>query len=97
MQRFFFPELSFGTDIVICDDAFVHQISRVLRFTAGASIVLFNGDGKDYLYTIDSIHKKEIGLSYGMDYINTCDSEKIIRLYQSMPNKYDKIEYILQK
>lgn len=97
MQRFLFPHLSLGKDIDISDTSFVHQISRVLRASVEEDIVLFNGDGREYVYKIHSITKKEIGLSFEKAYENVSDSKIHIRLYQALPNKYDKIEYILQK
>lgn len=97
MQRFFFPELPFGNDITIDDTSFVHQISRVLRSSVGENIMLFNGDGQEYRYTIESIGKKEITLSFRQSHENGCDPKNVIRLYQAIPNKYEKIEYILQK
>jgi len=69
----------------------------VLRSTIGEDIVLFNGDGEEYTYTIHAISKKEIELAFKKKYKNMGDSEISVRLYQAMPNKYEKIEYILQK
>lgn len=64
MQRFLFFKLPLGNDITVRDDSFIHQISRVLRCRSGENIVLFNGDGQEYLYTIACIGKKEITLSF---------------------------------
>lgn len=97
MQRFFIPHPPLGKDIVIPEPSFFHQISRVLRSSIGDSIVLFNGDGREYVYTIRSIGKKEIGLVFASSYEGIRDSSVHIRLYQALPNKYEKIEYILQK
>ncbi len=97
MQRFFFPHLPLGKDLTMQEESFIHQISRVLRSHIGAEIVLFNGDGYEYIYAIHSIEKKEIRLSFVEKTTNMSDSEVLIRLYQSLPNKYEKIEYILQK
>ncbi|MFA6090934.1 MAG: RsmE family RNA methyltransferase [Candidatus Gracilibacteria bacterium] len=97
MQRFSFPDLLLGKNISISDDAFVHQISRVLRSIIDEEIVLFNGDGEEYIYAIHTISKKEIKLTLKEKYRNLGDPEISIRLYQAMPNKYEKIEYILQK
>lgn len=97
MQRFSFPHLSLGKDISISDISFIHQISRVLRANIGESVILFNGDGKEYIYDIQSITRKDIGLSFEKTYENVSDPKISIRLYQSLPNKYEKIEYILQK
>lgn len=97
MQRFSFPDLLLWKDVNISEDAFVHQVSRVLRSSIGEEIVLFNGDGAEYIYTIHTISKKEIELTFKAKYRNTADPEISVRLYQAMPNKYEKIEYILQK
>ena len=97
MQRFSLPKLSLDKNLIIREVSFVHQISRVLRFKIGENIILFNGDGWEYIYTISSIDKKEIGLSFEKKYANVSDPKILIRLYQALPNKYEKIEYILQK
>lgn len=97
MQRFSFPHLSLGKDITLSEVSFVHQISRVLRSDIGENIVLFNGDGREYVYTIRSITREDIGLSFERDHESMGDPKIPIRLYQAIPNKYEKIEYILQK
>ena len=97
MQRFSFHHLTLGDNIIISEDSFVHQISRVLRSKVGDLIVLFNGNGQEYVYSITAIYKKEIVLSFEEKYDNLSDSLTIIHLYQAIPNKYEKIEYILQK
>lgn len=97
MQRFFFSHLPLGKDITISEASFVHQLSRVLRSVVGETVILFNGDGREYIYAITDIGKKEIRLSFERDFENTADLETVVRLYQAMPNKYEKIEYILQK
>lgn len=97
MQRFYFQELSLGKNLSISDISFVHQLSHVLRSRVGEGIVLFNGDGQEYLYVIESITKKDIHLLFHKKHVNKCDPETYVRLYQALPNKYEKIEYILQK
>jgi 16S rRNA (uracil1498-N3)-methyltransferase len=97
MQRFSFPNISLGKDIIVTELSFIHQVSRVLRSSIWQDIVLFNGDGQEYVYSISSITKKDIWLSYQKKYENTWESLISVRLYQAMPNKYEKIEYILQK
>lgn len=97
MQRFSFPLLSLGTDLTIADSSFVHQVSHVLRSKVGESIILFNGDTYDYLYQIQAMTKKDVILNFMEKHKNMTDSPTSIHLYQAIPNKYEKIEYILQK
>ena len=97
MQRFLLREAFLGRDIVISEPDFVHQISHVLRSRIGDSIIAFNGDGHEYLYAINSITKKEVWLTYKEKQPNTSDPSTYIRVYQALPNKYEKLEYIVQK
>jgi len=97
MQRFFFDHITFSPTLTISEENFVHQISRVLRYAPWDKIILFNGDGKDYLYEISTITKKDVSLNHISSSKNTADPIKHIYLYQAIPNKYEKIEYIIQK
>ena len=97
MQRFYFPTLTPSSPLTIRDEAFVHQISRVLRSNISDEIMLFNGDGNEYLYMIETITKKDITLVLQKTIPNNADPSKFLRLCQALPNKYEKIEYILQK
>lgn len=97
MQRFSFSDITLGNDITISEDSFIHQISRVLRIKNGERVILFNGDGQEYMYIIESIEKKGIKLSFSERYKNISETAVYIRLYQAIPNKYEKIEHIIQK
>lgn len=97
MQRFLFPDMILGGDVTISEHGFVHQVSHVLRSKIGDTIVLFCGDGYDHHYCIETITKKDIELIHIQSYSNESDPQVFIQLYQSLPNKYEKIEYILQK
>lgn len=96
MQRFFvtFP---LTTDMVIVDTDIVHQLTRVMRIQAWEDIVLFSGDGNETEYKIISFDKKSISLRGISQTTPATESIKKISLYQALPNKYEKIEYILQK
>lgn len=96
MQRFF-VSLDLSVDIVLSDDGMIHQLIRVLRSRVGDQIVLFNGDGSESLYEILSLEKKSVQLRK-IDHIFPNTEPKIqITLYQALPNKFEKIEYIIQK
>lgn len=97
MQRFYLDHTPLTSPITIDNTDFVHQISRVLRYTLWDQIILFNGDGKEYIYEITVITKKNVSLTLRESKKNAADPKKTIRLYQALPNKYEKIEYILQK
>ena len=96
MQRFYF-DTSLTKNLSITDKEFFHQISHVMRVRPGDEIVIFNGDGWDYTYAIREITKKEINLEQVGKVNVLTDSIIPIHLYQALPNKYEKIELILQK
>lgn len=96
MQRFFvgFP---LSIDITITDKNLYHQLTRVLRIQVGDHVILFDGDGSETEYEVLSIDKKSINLRGQWRIFPNTESKKKISLYQAMPNKYEKIEYIIQK
>jgi len=96
MQRFYF-EAKLWWNLFIDDKDFFHQISHVLRSLIWDLITVFNWDSFDYIYEIVEITKKWIKLSLKEKIKNTKDNNLTVNLFQSVPNKYEKIEYILQK
>jgi len=102
MQRFYFDktqiwELAHKKTLEIKDKDFFHQISHVMRARVWDKIIIFNSDGFEYIYEIASISSKTVNLNLVESLGNTCDPEIEINLYQALPNKYEKIEYIIQK
>lgn len=96
MQRFFvtFP---LSIDMKISDTDMIHQLTRVLRVQVSEHIILFSGDGTEIEYEIISIDKKSIWLRGHAQNTPNTEPKKQVTLYQALPNKYEKIEYILQK
>lgn len=96
MQRFYvnFPLLP---DIEIKDESIHHQLTRVLRIQVGEFIILFSGDGTESVYQVLEISKKTLSLSLKQKNSPQTESGKKIHLYQALPNKIEKLEYILQK
>lgn len=96
MQRFYF-DIKLSEKLFLSDNSFFNQISHTLRSRVGDEIIIFNWDSYDYIYRITSISKKWIELELSDKIKNNSDSDLQIILYQAIPNKYEKIEYILQK
>lgn len=87
--------LSVGADVVLGGEQARH-IHKVLRLTAGHSIVLFNGDGHDYSADLTTVSAKEVIASVQSKQTNPCESPLRITLYQALL-KSDKMEWVLQK
>jgi 16S rRNA (uracil1498-N3)-methyltransferase len=96
MQRFYF-DIPLKEKISIDDKDFFHQISHVLRSRIGDKVNIFNWDSYEYIYSISWITKKWIELEYVSKELNKADPEISISLYQAIPNKFEKIDYIVQK
>lgn len=99
MQRIFLDTSILWTDTIFIDDkSLINQFIKVLRSKKWDEFQFFNWIwNKDYIYKLANIEKKGILFQF----INTIDifwdiSYKL-NLFQAIPNKIDKIEYILKK
>jgi 16S rRNA (uracil1498-N3)-methyltransferase len=68
-----------------------------MRIQVWEHIILFSWDGNETEYEILAIEKRSIWLRWISQKTPHTESSKKISLYQALPNKYEKIEYILQK
>lgn len=96
MQRFYL-ERNFPDSFTISDEWIIHQLTRVLRSKIGDQVIFFNGDGSEYLAEIVNLEKKSIYFGLKVHFFPQTEPAIEISLYQSLPNKLEKIEYILQK
>lgn len=96
MQRFFLDK-NFGEILEITDTTLYNQITRVLRARIWDEFVFFNTrDNFDYFYKIEAISKNNVILKmFSREEKGSFLQE--VNLYNALPNKYEKIEYILQK
>lgn len=96
MQRFYW-ERRFGEQMKIEEAVMYNQITRVLRARVWHEYIFFNStDNIDYVYKIDSIDKNTVVLSQ-VDKIVKLEDNIEINLYQTLPNKHEKIDTIIQK
>lgn len=102
MHRFYYDFLITKKEdfkaIIIKEKDLLNQLINVLRFSIWENIILFNWKVSiDYVYTISKIEKNQITLDYVAEVSKKNDNSLEVNLYQSLPNKLDKLEYILQK
>jgi 16S rRNA (uracil1498-N3)-methyltransferase len=96
MQRFFVTS-PLPIDLILTDTDIVHQLTRVMRIQIWEEIVLFDGDWSESAYEIISITKTALSLRGKNRTFPKTEPGSSISLYQAMPNKLEKLEYILQK
>lgn len=95
MQRFLFPHVP-GPTVTTDDEGLVHQLTRVLRSKPGDRVVLFSESGGGE-YEISTIEKKRLSFVRICELEPSGDSKTRITLFQALPNKYEKLEYAIQK
>lgn len=84
-----------GEEVVITDGSVLKQWKNVFRYTPSVFVILFNGDGNDYMYSIHSLSAKSCNLTLSKrfpSYIPT----KQVSLYLSILKK-DNFELVVQK
>lgn len=94
LHRFYISQ-PLGEVVVIRDDSVLKQWKNVFRYTTGSSVVVFNSDGYDYTYGIQSITAKECVLNLNEKNVSYIPSKKIT-LYLSLIKK-DNFELVVQK
>lgn len=73
-----------------------HYISRVLRCRVDDLIILFNGDGQDYLARITDVSKKNLSCEIESCQQNNTKSPLKITLIQGL-SKGEKMDFVMQK
>lgn len=94
LHRFYISQ-PLGEVVVIRDSSVLKQWKNVFRYTTGSSVVVFNGDGYEYVSTIESITTHECTvrqISKSLSYIPS----KKVTLYLSLIKK-DNFEFVVQK
>ena len=87
--------LKIGATVKLSDNAAAHA-TRVLRLEVSDEIVLFNGDGNDYICAITSIKKNEV-LAIVKSFVKiTNESPLDITLLQGISSG-DRMDYTIQK
>lgn len=96
MPRFYCPsQLAIGTTVRLPDNAAVHAC-RVLRLEESDDVILFNGDGKDYLCQLLSIKKSEVtAIVTAMQEIER-ESALKVTLAQAISSG-DRMDFTIQK
>lgn len=99
MQRIYLENTDLSQlEITINDKEIIHQLTKVLRVRWGEHISLFDWKNlMDYTYEIAEIWKRELVLKQVFHQNNASEIDFELSLYNALPNKLEKIEYIIQK
>lgn len=99
MQRFFSNNPCSDTLQIAARDQLesYHQMTRVLRMQTGDHCVFFEEGGDDHVYEIIGIDKRAVELKRVSVKTGMVPATPSVTLCQSLPNKLEKLEFILQK
>ena len=95
MQRIYYPE--FRSWYIPSDHPLYHQITRVLRARFGAEYIFFSGDDSESIITIDVIDRKWCSYTILETIKTLANPMRYLRVIQAIPNKFEKLEYIIEK
>jgi 16S rRNA (uracil1498-N3)-methyltransferase len=73
-----------------------HYLANVLRISAGKSVILFNGDGKDYTCEVQTVRKQQVTVSLLESHICNTESPLHLTLAQAI-SKGERMDYSVQK
>jgi len=99
MQRFLISNQTLGRkDFLLQNKEIIFQLLKVLRSKIWDRVVFFDGNNLfDYIYEIKNISKKDISFNLLETIEKFSENNYNINLYQALPNKMSKVEYIIQK
>lgn len=96
MHRFYI-KTDLTNKLFISDKELFNQIIKVFRSKNWDEFIFFNWeDNFDYVYSLKNIWKKDLEFTF-CDKIEKKNIKTNVNIYQSLPNKFSKIELILQK
>ena len=94
LHRFYVSQ-PLGEEVVIDDVSLISQLTKVFRYTIGDFVILFNGDGTDYSYSIRDITKKLCMLTCRSSSSSYIPLQKVILCLSII--KKDHFELVVQK
>jgi len=99
MQRFLISNQTLGRkDFLLQNKEIIFQLLKVLRSKIWDRVVFFDGNNLfDYIYEIKDINNREISFNLLETIEKFSENKYNINLYQALPNKISKVEYIIQK
>jgi len=96
MHRFYHSNSLKIRQSVILDEFASHHATRVMRIKLHDKLILFNGDGFEYLVQVEEINKKIVKVKILRAEKNETESPLKINLFQSISSN-EKMDLVIQK
>jgi 16S rRNA (uracil1498-N3)-methyltransferase len=94
LHRFYVTQ-PLGEEVVINDVPLLHQWINVFRYESGDLVILFNGDGNDYTYSLVAATKKSCTLAYSGKHVSYVPNNDITLCLSVI--KKDNFELVVEK
>ena len=88
-------ELNPGNSVELARDTAAH-LAKVLRARSGDEIILFNGDGREFAASIESVRGSRVSASIGAARSVDRESPLKVTLLQCVP-RGDRMDFVVQK
>lgn len=95
-SRIYTSQPLLSTETVELTGSVSHYLTRVLRLSKGDSLILFNGDGRDYMAEISGFHSKAVLVRLLGSDVAATESPLKITLVQAVC-RGERMDYALQK
>ena len=96
LSRIYTAQPLLSADSVELADSASHYLTRVLRLSEGDSVILFNGDGRDYSGEVYGIQPQCLFIRINGSELNGNESPLKITLVQAI-SRGERMDYALQK
>jgi 16S rRNA (uracil1498-N3)-methyltransferase len=96
MHKFFVDCSSVVEDTIVITGDDVNHITKVLRLRQNEKVQISNGQGMEYICSIEELNKKDVQCKIIESFKNTTEAPLSITLFQGLP-KAQKMEFIIQK
>lgn len=99
MQRFYFENLEASDDsVTIKNPELLNQLIKVLRIKEGDEFAFFNWKEEvDYIFKVVSVDRREVYTEKVWFIENESEIDFDLNIIWALPNKLEKLEYIVQK
>lgn len=96
LSRLYVTQSLNSDQVLELDDAASHYLGKVLRLEAGNEVVLFNGDGRQFLCAIEAVGKRAVSVRIGA--ASTPDSESPLQTVLGLGiSRGERMDYAIQK
>ena len=96
LSRFYTERSLSPRQAVTLEDTTSHHLLRVLRIKPGESLLLFNGDGKEYLAVLEESFKKQARVLVQKSWQPDRESKLHLTLGQGI-SRGDRMDFVMQK